>query len=323
MVMMRRGVIVMVLGMMLSALPGGIAAAEGTTTSLGCDLVNSGAWDTTITGPPDFVENFPAFQFSPGEVISVTLTVQGAGSGGGSFHIDGLSPNFDLLVVSSGFGPFPDPTVFQDDYTVTDSYTGLNARMGAGNGDLLGTTATSAVTCTAAPDTTAPTITCPTDPSVTIGAGGNVTITPGDVGVTATDDVGIASLFLIPNNFSVTGDFEVEATAVDTAGNLASCTFTLTVLPLDSDGDGVLDPDDVCPATVVPDEPTDGLKKNRFAADASGAFLDGEGTPSGYTLVDTGGCSATQIIERAELGTGHTRFGISRSALEAWIASLS
>jgi hypothetical protein len=92
---------------------------------------------------------------------------------------------------------------------------------------------------------------------------------------------------------------------------------------LDSDGDGVPDVSDVCPATVLPDTPTDDLKRNRFAANSDGVFVDARGALSGYTLADTGGCSATQIIAEAGLGDGHTRFGITRSALEAWIAGLT
>jgi hypothetical protein len=91
---------------------------------------------------------------------------------------------------------------------------------------------------------------------------------------------------------------------------------------VDTDDDGVDDGAEVCPATLLPDKPSHGLKKNRFAADTTGAFVDTDGTPSGYTVADTGGCWATQIITAAGLGNGHTRFGISGSALETWIAGL-
>ena len=74
---------------------------------------------------------------------------------------------------------------------------------------------------------------------------------------------------------------------------------------------------DACPSTLLPDVPTLGVKKNRYAADASGVFGD-----SGYTLADTAGCSGGQIIDRAALGKGHTKFGITRGALEDWIAAL-
>ena len=63
---------------------------------------------------------------------------------------------------------------------------------------------------------------------------------------------------------------------------------------------------------MLPDQPTRGLKKNRYAAS-----LDGFASTDGvivYTLAETGGCSATQIIEEAGLGNGHKRFGISRGS---------
>ena len=59
---------------------------------------------------------------------------------------------------------------------------------------------------------------------------------------------------------------------------------------------------DVCPGTVLPDVIPE-LKVNRFAANADGAFVDAKGVPSGYTIADTGGCSATQIAAAAGLGS--------------------
>lgn len=93
-------------------------------------------------------------------------------------------------------------------------------------------------------------------------------------------------------------------------------------LPTDADGDGVLDADDQCADTDLSADDPESPKKNRFYADADGNFVDGDGNLSGYTIADTGGCSRQQIIAAAGLGGGHERFGISRSALEAWIASV-
>ena len=90
----------------------------------------------------------------------------------------------------------------------------------------------------------------------------------------------------------------------------------------DADDDGVADSADACPGTVLPDVIPE-LKVNRFAANADGAFVDAKGAPSGYTIADTGGCSATQIAAAAGLGSGHSRYGITRSALDAWVASLA
>ncbi len=92
--------------------------------------------------------------------------------------------------------------------------------------------------------------------------------------------------------------------------------------PPDADGDGVFDADDVCPGTVLPEDRPAGLRKNRFYANELGNFIDAGGTSAGITVIDTGGCSGIQIIEVVGLGSGHVRFGITRSALEAWIAAL-
>jgi hypothetical protein len=68
----------------------------------------------------------------------------------------------------------------------------------------------------------------------------------------------------------------------------------------------------------TPPEP----KKNRYFVNAAGEFVDGDGNASGYTIADTGGCASQQIIEAAGLGGGQDKFGISKSALEDWIAAL-
>lgn len=100
------------------------------------------------------------------------------------------------------------------------------------------------------------------------------------------------------------------------------CNGLVDDLP-DTDGDGVLDADDRCPGTVLPDQPTVGLTGARFAAQADGTFDSGvDGFDGVFTLDDTAGCSGTQIIAAQGLGAGHTKFGVSRSALEAFVASL-
>jgi hypothetical protein len=65
-----------------------------------------------------------------------------------------------------------------------------------------------------------------------------------------------------------------------------------------------------------------GLRKNRYYADDAGDFVDVDGKRSGYTIVVTRGCSAAQIIDAAGLGKGHIRFGITKSALADWVASI-
>lgn len=98
----------------------------------------------------------------------------------------------------------------------------------------------------------------------------------------------------------------------------------------DDDNDDVLDGDDVCAETEIPDPkiPRSGeLGVNRYA------LVDGDDTVFDtiaaqnheivYTLADTGGCNATQIADALELGKSHYDKGITRSVVESWIANLS
>lgn len=88
----------------------------------------------------------------------------------------------------------------------------------------------------------------------------------------------------------------------------------------DSDGDGVLDGDDICDNTSGPDAP-DSPKKNRFYVDGTGAFVDSEGSMSGYSIHSTFGCDEDQIIDLLGLGVGHARFGVPRGILEEFVAT--
>lgn len=206
-------------------------------------------------------------------------------------------------------------------------------------------------------DLTPPTIICPstTVELRLITDGESVGLTPDFAGVTAFDESGGPVVIEVgPNGFTLPGSFVILATAVDEADNEARCYFNLEVLPADGDDDGVPDSvdncpavanvdqadfdgdglgdacdsdddndgvddeDDLCPATTN-DEPTRRLKQNRFASTIeSGGFASTDGDVA-YSYLDTAGCSATQIIAASALGSGHSRFGISRSALEAWI----
>ena len=56
---------------------------------------------------------------------------------------------------------------------------------------------------------------------------------------------------------------------------------------------------------------------------SNGDFVDENGKSSGYTIDDTAGCDESQIIEESGLGSGHSRFGLSRSALKSWIAGVA
>ncbi len=95
----------------------------------------------------------------------------------------------------------------------------------------------------------------------------------------------------------------------------------------DEDGDGVLDPVDVCPGTEIPESvPTERLGTNRWAlVDGDGIFdsthpqMGRKGNVSGLTIWDTGGCSCEQIIDALGLGKGHEKFGCSTGIMRTWI----
>ncbi len=95
--------------------------------------------------------------------------------------------------------------------------------------------------------------------------------------------------------------------------------------PGDSDGDGVADPVDFCPDTVIPESvPTSRLGVNRFAlVDDNGIFdttsPQGRGPRLTFSIEDTAGCSCEQIIAELGLGKGHEKFGCSISAMEDWV----
>jgi hypothetical protein len=95
----------------------------------------------------------------------------------------------------------------------------------------------------------------------------------------------------------------------------------------DSDGDGVLDVLDNCPATVIPESvPTTGqLNPNHFALTDGDFEFDtvtngaGNGPQRGYSTADTAGCSCDQIIEAQGLGKGHSKHGCSISVMDNWV----
>ena len=99
----------------------------------------------------------------------------------------------------------------------------------------------------------------------------------------------------------------------------------------DADGDGVLDYDDYCPGTVIPEGvPTVQLNPNHWALTHwaltdDGLEFDtltkgkGKGSNRSYTIEDTAGCSCEQIIDAQGLGGGHAKHGCSISAMDDWI----
>lgn len=96
---------------------------------------------------------------------------------------------------------------------------------------------------------------------------------------------------------------------------------------VDSDGDGVLDNEDVCPGTVIPEGvPTRRLGVNRFAlVDGDNVFDttpppgNGQGPGEVFTTTDTAGCSCEQIIDALGLGNGHRFFGCSIGVMRTWV----
>jgi len=92
----------------------------------------------------------------------------------------------------------------------------------------------------------------------------------------------------------------------------------------DSDKDGVLDRDDDCPGTVIPEGvPTQELRGKRWAlVDGDLVFETDVDVDRHFTTIDTGGCSCEQIIGRTGAGLGHARFGCSNSLMEEWILAL-
>ena len=88
----------------------------------------------------------------------------------------------------------------------------------------------------------------------------------------------------------------------------------------DDDNDGVTDESDVCSQTILPEDEPVKSKKNRFYANGSGEFVDGNGNLAGISVTDAGGCSGIQIIEAANLGKGHIKQGISKGELKSWAA---
>lgn len=93
------------------------------------------------------------------------------------------------------------------------------------------------------------------------------------------------------------------------------------VVTSDADRDGVADSADSCSATTLPDS----IKKRvagRYYATSTGRFVDGKtGAYSGYTVIDTGGCSSIQIAKALRLGKTDQQSGITLTTLKNWAAT--
>ncbi len=115
-------------------------------------------------------------------------------------------------------------------------------------------------------------------------------------------------------------------------GSVSGLACALPEAEEDADGDGVLDDDDLCPDTVIPEGvPTVQLKAKRWAlVDEDGVFDTGppkgkgQGqNPEGFTIEQTKGCSCEQIIEILALGKGHMKFGCNTDAMNTFIAQVN
>ena len=88
----------------------------------------------------------------------------------------------------------------------------------------------------------------------------------------------------------------------------------------DADRDGVANTADACASTILPDS----IKRataGRYYAQASGRFVDGTGVAAGVTVVDAGGCSATQIANALGLRKVDSQSGITLTQLKNWAAT--
>ncbi len=96
-------------------------------------------------------------------------------------------------------------------------------------------------------------------------------------------------------------------------------------LAKDSDGDGVTDDLDVCPATVIPEAAgMTELGVNRWALFDDNREFDttapnGVGPQLAFDIFDTAGCSCEQIVEKQHLGKGHMKFGCSIGVMQNWV----
>ncbi|MBM7503779.1 hypothetical protein ACFPER_09860 [Agromyces aurantiacus] len=126
----------------------------------------------------------------------------------------------------------------------------------------------------------------------------------------------------------VTGSYGLGWSLEASGTRPSSLTWSFTCTPAsgstatvsDSDRDGVANSSDACASTTLPDS-TKKPVAGRYAAKSTGRFLDGTGAYSGYTVVDTGGCSALQIAKALNLGRTDLQSGITLTTLKNWAAT--
>jgi hypothetical protein len=125
------------------------------------------------------------------------------------------------------------------------------------------------------------------------------------------------------------GDHSITITPTASPYGTGAAYFRVIRLePDDDDCDGVPNNADLCAGTKIPEGvPTVRLGVNRWALVDSDGYFDtvlpaGKGPERSYSIWDTGGCSCEQIIAAMGLGAGHTMYGCSISAMDAWIAGM-
>ncbi|HSR53349.1 MAG TPA: hypothetical protein VLV83_21190 [Acidobacteriota bacterium] len=126
-----------------------------------------------------------------------------------------------------------------------------------------------------------------------------------------------------PGNFvNTTSDLTQAGLAV---ADPAMDTLIVLEPPADADGDSVLDVDDVCPGTMIPEGvPTEELNPNHYALIDDDGIFDtktkaGKPPRETFTIADTAGCSCEQIIEGLELGEGQVKHGCSLGSMRDWV----
>ncbi|MBW2981794.1 hypothetical protein KY343_02835 [Candidatus Woesearchaeota archaeon] len=128
------------------------------------------------------------------------------------------------------------------------------------------------------------------------------------------------------NNCSAECDQDSDCASGYTCSDSCVCVPT----GADDDGDGVSDDQDKCPNTIIPEGvPTDVLRPNNYAQTDSDTFFETNTgsaanpfiTDSGYTIVDTYGCSCEQILFcKPGQDVGEQKWGCTEGTMNVWIS---
>ena len=196
--------------------------------------INTGqTFSSSVVDPdvPSAISATPATTSCPGD--SSTIAWTGSLNSATAWHIYDDSCGGNELT-----------TTTSNTIDVTPSQTTTYYIRGEGGGITAGSCGT--VTVTVTPDTTPPTAVCQ-DITVQLDANGTVSITAADIDGGSTDNCGIASLNATISSFDC-GDLganTVSLFVIDTNGNAAGCTATVTVVD-------VIDPSIVSlPSTIL------------------------------------------------------------------------